>query len=124
MIRRTSPRLPPTDEGEVCLVETSIDLRVRESAHPQLAARLEPTDEGFRQTQASGHSFGVALAHDLPGTLRWCGAEPMWANAASRESTCGKPNPCEGSETDWSGCCASSASCWTCSRWIRRVTSY
>jgi hypothetical protein len=68
--------LIPTDEREVCLVEPPIDLRVRESTSPQLVARPEPTDEGFRQAQASRDSFGVGLGHDFPVTPRWCGVQP------------------------------------------------
>jgi hypothetical protein len=65
-----------SDERELCLVEPPIDLRVRQSTPPQLAVRPEPTDEGFRQAQASRDSFGVGFAHDLPATPRWCGAQP------------------------------------------------
>ena len=66
----------PTDEGEMCLVDPPIDLRVRKSTASQLAARPEPTDERFRQTQASGYCFGVGPAHVLVSTPRWRGAEP------------------------------------------------
>jgi hypothetical protein len=72
LARRTTVRRVdvPTDEGEVCLEEPPVDLCVREGAALQVTMRPEPTDDRFRQTQASGHSLGVGVAHDLPVTPR------------------------------------------------------
>ena len=57
-------------------MEPPIDLRVGQSTPLQVAARPEPTDECFRQAQASRDRFGIGFAHDFPVTPRWCGAAP------------------------------------------------
>jgi hypothetical protein len=68
--RRPINEAAPTDERQVCLVKPPLDFRVGKSAPLQVAARLEPTDECFRQAQAPGHSFGVCVPHVLLSARR------------------------------------------------------